>query len=95
MSCELTFAFLACPDGKTPRTPEMAETLWQSQAINGSPDARGKQCKKQYCTYPILSLLSLNFLISCGPKSQKKRSHASQLSIIALVSYYIYIWDKY
>lgn len=75
VSCELIFAFLACPDGKTPRTLEMAETLWHSQAMNRSPEARGEQCKKQYCTHPILSLLSLNFSISCGLKSHKRRYH--------------------
>lgn len=74
---ELTFAFLACPDGKTPRTPKMAGTLWQSQAINRFPEATREQCKKLYYTYPILPLLSLNFSISCGPKSHKKRSHTS------------------
>lgn len=97
VSCELTFAFLACPDGKTPRTPEMAGTLWHSLAINRSPEARGDQCKKQYYKYPILSLLSLSFSISCGPKSHKKRSHPPppQLSIVTLVSNYIHTWDKY
>lgn len=71
-------------------------TLVAAAGLSAGPLQQGVAAlnKQRSCTSQTLSLLSFDFLISCGYKHCKRRSHCPGLVTVTFVLYHIHACDK-